>query len=106
MGILFSLVAINTKAQSIQPEVLSTSGGRYVFGQISSFRSDQYMLDTQTGRLWEAVTSTNGAVSLQEVPYVSTAGVYSVMPKTPQEEEQELVNAVQAAKNGQQSSKP
>jgi len=31
---------------------LSAAGGRYVFGQISESRRDQYMLDTQTGRLW------------------------------------------------------
>jgi hypothetical protein len=38
--------------------VLSSQGGRYVFGQISPARRDQYMLDTQTGRLWQIVTST------------------------------------------------
>lgn|SRR5487761_1938432 len=31
---------------------LSAPGGRYVFGQINQMARDQYMLDTQTGRLW------------------------------------------------------
>lgn len=34
-------------------KILSSSLGRYVFGQVSPFRADQFMLDTQTGRLWE-----------------------------------------------------
>lgn len=38
------------------PGVLSTPGGRYVFGQISEGRIDQYLLDTQTGRLWTFIT--------------------------------------------------
>lgn len=35
--------------------VLSAEGGRYVFGQISDARRDQFMLDTATGRLWRVV---------------------------------------------------
>lgn len=38
---------------------LSTPNGRFVLGQISDFRSDQYLLDTQTGRLWQAVEMTD-----------------------------------------------
>lgn len=34
-------------------KVLSQPGGRFAFGQISSARVDQYMLDTATGRLWQ-----------------------------------------------------
>jgi len=33
--------------------VLAAPGGRYVFGQISDWRRDQYLLDTQSGRLWK-----------------------------------------------------
>lgn len=32
---------------------LSAEGGRYVFGQVSKNRTDQFVLDTQTGRLWQ-----------------------------------------------------
>jgi hypothetical protein len=37
--------------------------------------------------------------SLEEVPYTSASGTLSLIPKTPQEEQQELINAVQAAKS-------
>jgi hypothetical protein len=52
-----TLCAATASAQAQAPSaghvnVLSATGGRYVFGQISDSRRDQYMLDTQTGRLW------------------------------------------------------
>jgi hypothetical protein len=52
-----TLCAATASAQAQAPSaghvnVLSATGGRYVFGQISESRRDQYMLDTQTGRLW------------------------------------------------------
>ena len=52
-----TLCAVAASAQAQAPSaghvnVLSATGGRYVFGQISESRRDQYMLDTQTGRLW------------------------------------------------------
>jgi hypothetical protein len=54
------------------PNVASPNG-RYVFGQVSDFRRDQYMLDTQTGRLWVVVTrkdsSGNDSQLLQPLPY-------------------------------------
>lgn len=58
------------------PKVLHADGGRYVFGQISDFRADQFMLDTKTGRLWQLVIRTNDkgetvATMLQVVPYTS-----------------------------------
>ena len=30
--------------------------GRYVIGQVSDIRADQYLLDTKTGRVWQLVT--------------------------------------------------
>ena len=38
-----------------QNKVLASPNGRYVFGQISDFRADQFLLDTKTGRLWQIV---------------------------------------------------
>ena len=35
---------------------LGTNGGRYVFGQINGLARHIYMLDTQTGRLWELIS--------------------------------------------------
>lgn len=45
-----------TAQTSNRPAVLATPGGRYVFGQVSEFKSDQYLLDTQTGRMWKFIT--------------------------------------------------
>ena len=49
------LAADPDKGSSSQNKILqSTSPNqRYVFGQVSEYRRDQYMLDTQTGRLWK-----------------------------------------------------
>lgn len=64
-----------------QNKILGSSNGRYVFGQISSKRQDQYMLDTQTGRLWQIVQSKDESISLQIVPYGHIDGSVSVVPE-------------------------
>jgi hypothetical protein len=53
--------------------VLGSANGRYVFGQISDFRADKYMLDTQTGRLWtiETTDTNESGEQLFPVPYDS-----------------------------------
>jgi len=58
MGVGIMLLAVCASAAAQSPAgtpgtVLSAPGGRYVFGQVSSGRIDQYMLDTQTGRIWQ-----------------------------------------------------
>ena len=72
--------------QNIQPAVLAAPGGRFVFGQISSFRSDQYMLDTQTGRLWQVVVDTNQVQTLQPVLYRAIDGTRTLVPESAEEE--------------------
>ena len=64
-----------------QNKVLGTSNGRFVFGQISSMRRDQYMLDTQSGRLWQIVQSKDKSLILQIVPYNHVDGSVSVVPE-------------------------
>lgn len=91
---LFSLVITKAPAQNFQPAVLSTPGGRYVLGQISEARADQYLLDTQTGRLWEIVVDTNNANSLQEVPYKALDGTLTLVPQNPQDEVQSSARAL------------
>lgn len=34
---------------------LSAPGGRFVLGQISKFRRDQFLLDTKTGHVWNLI---------------------------------------------------
>ena len=36
-------------------EFLASPKGRYVVGQVGDSRSDQYLLDTHTGRLWQLI---------------------------------------------------
>ncbi len=72
---------------------LSAPGGRYVFGQISALRRDQYMLDTQTGRLWQFVCVEKDATDqttclengLEPVPFLNSKGDYhgSIPPVPP-----------------------
>ena len=80
------------KVSPPQQKVLSSPNGRYVFGQISDFRRDQYMLDTQTGRLWQIVLRKaknpdgsdapgDGFQVLDVVPYTDIDGKLNVAPK-------------------------
>lgn len=63
-----------------QPAVLGGEG-RYVFGQINEYNADQYMLDTQTGRLWRLVDTVEGGASvLEAVPYLLPAGGTQATP--------------------------
>lgn len=55
---IFALCMISASAfaqSTNRPAVLSSGNGRFVFGQISEMARHQYMLDTQTGRLWQIV---------------------------------------------------
>jgi len=56
------------KVQPPANKTLSAENGRFVFGQISEFRRDQYMLDTKTGRLWvKSVANIGEGEKKQEV---------------------------------------
>ncbi len=71
-------------SQKPQPEpeicVLSTSGGRYVFGQVSDSGNDKFMLDTRTGRLWKISEKGTVGQYLKEIPYLIKKGKYSPLP--------------------------
>lgn len=67
--IIFALVSCSAgvafaqeagKARPTPPKTLSLDSGRFVFGQLSELRRDQYMLDTKTGRLWQKVIAKVG----------------------------------------------
>jgi hypothetical protein len=81
--VLAALVAFPAMAQekaaaptTVAPKVLQTEGGRFVFGQVSDWRADQFMLDTKTGRLWQVVMRTDDkgeqiGRGLQAIPYIN-----------------------------------
>jgi hypothetical protein len=54
--------------------VLCSGIGRYVFGQISDSNKDQYMLDTETGRLWRIGESSDLGTHLRAIPYKDEQG--------------------------------
>ncbi len=64
-----------------QNKILASENGRYVFGQISSFRSDQYLLDTANGRLWQLVEDKNKNKLMQPVPIVQLFGEEAYLPE-------------------------
>jgi hypothetical protein len=68
-------------AQESQHAVLSSTQGRFVFGQISDSGNDQFMLDTATGRLWRLTKRTDIGVCLSSVPYRSAEGECSAFPE-------------------------
>jgi hypothetical protein len=88
--------AYSQTADQHAPKVLSSSLGRYVFGQVSDFRRDRFMLDTQTGRLWVVnciplpgsstplsglgPTCENGMQVLEPVPYGHGVNGFSSIP--------------------------
>lgn len=79
------ILATNVMAEPVevippQNKTLGTASGRFVFGQISSMRRDQYMLDTQTGRLWTIVVDEKEHTKLQPVPYVQIMGDEAYAP--------------------------
>ena len=60
--------------------ILSTSQGRFAFGQVSESREDKFMLDTVTGRLWRLTKRTDVGLCLTVIPYYSEDGKCSSLP--------------------------
>ena len=74
-------------------EVLSSQNGRFVFGQISGSSKDQFMLDTQTGRVWRIAESGEVGQFLRAVPYKTADGEYSPVPEGPVKQELKVTKA-------------
>lgn len=86
----------------IPPEnkTLSSGNNRFVYGQISQNKIDQYMLDTHTGRLWRIVRAEDDLgeldVKLQPVRYIAALGHDLYTPEP--ESEMEAYHRMKAAK--------
>lgn len=91
---LFALFVAEANAAEpvkVQPPAnksLSAENGRFVFGQISEYRRDQYMLDTKTGRLWRTVVISIGegenkqeVTLLEPILYQNSDGKWLPEPK-------------------------
>lgn len=66
--------------QKQKTDILGTTGGRYLFGQLSDSSKDQFMLDSLTGRLWRICESGEVGPYLNPVPYRGKDGKYSNQP--------------------------
>ena len=83
-----SAIAEPVEVKPPQTKVLGTSTGRYVFGQISDFRSDQFLLDTATGRLWQLVIDDKQNKKMQPVPIIQLLGEEANVPEPLERDEQ------------------
>jgi hypothetical protein len=71
------------QASTNRPQALG-GGGRFVFGQINEFSADQYLLDTQTGRVWRLVDTADGTASVFEpIRFQLPDGSSQSMPPQP-----------------------
>ena len=78
--------ASQTPSSQVHP-ALAAAGGRFVFGQVSDFQRDKYLLDTQTGRMWTIVCigpESNGQCprGLQPLLFVDLKGETTSVPPT------------------------
>lgn len=56
VGAVALAMALTAQAEDSMPSgVLAAPGGRYVFGQVNQFAKYQFLLDTQTGRMWSVI---------------------------------------------------
>ena len=67
--------------QNIEPKILFSGNGRFVFGQISESNKDKFMLDTFSGRLWHIAESGEVGIYLRPVPYRVGEGKYDPLPE-------------------------
>lgn len=84
----FALAQESAKPSLATQKMLSSENGRFVFGQISEYRRDQYVLDTKTGRLWQKVVAKVGKPGeetevdvLQPIYYETKDGTWVTEPK-------------------------
>lgn len=91
--VFFIMLSIAAFSQDSVVGVLSSQGGRYVFGQISRMREDQFMLDTQTGQLWQMMlVGTNKAIRLCPVYYDVWGEDYVKSPSEIQTAQKNILN--------------
>ncbi len=67
--------------QKPQKQILSSPGGKFVFGQPSDSNKDLYMLDTTTGRLWKISERGDIGIFLENIPYCNSEGKCSSTPE-------------------------
>lgn len=62
---VFTPVYFDDGSKNPDPVGVKNINGRYKLGQISTYRRDQFLLDTLTGRVWRIVKSKNDSIVFQ-----------------------------------------
>lgn len=57
---MFGILLLPICCYAEQPTTIND--GRYVMYQHPTFRGDQFLLDTKTGKIWQMVKATDGSV--------------------------------------------
>lgn len=70
--------APQTPAPQVQPPAALT---RFQLIMLGEFRADQYLLDTESGRMWQIVKATTGGMVLQPVPFIHLNGESYELPE-------------------------
>jgi hypothetical protein len=83
--------------------IMGVSGGRYVYGQLGDNFAINFMLDTQTGRLWRSQIDKERGLVLVPVTYTLADGSASLTPIDADKELAALQRAREAAKSSQQA---
>lgn len=81
ISVLISSLAFADEPVKVKPPAnksLTAENGRYVYGQISELRRDQYMLDTKTGRLWNLNVIVKGIGEDRKESYVLSPILYQL----------------------------
>jgi hypothetical protein len=77
-NLLLLLVSVLSSSETqTNITVQEPESGRYVFKQFGQFRSDVFMIDTKTGRLWRLVLAGETGKqydALQAIPYITNSG--------------------------------
>jgi hypothetical protein len=92
-----------SNAADVAKAPLAAPGGRFVLGQISDARADEYLLDTQTGKVWRIVLNGSSTV-LQPIQFVDSQGRISGVLPSDQVKEPSIANIYAAYRDGKMSS--
>jgi hypothetical protein len=78
--LLLLIASASSQEAKSTGRILSSTAGRYVLGQISENAKDQFLFDTQTGRLWRLTVTDDSMKVLKEVPFVDINESFTPSP--------------------------
>jgi hypothetical protein len=90
-ALLFFTIAYSQDGKASGGKILGSSTGRYVLGQINDNSKEQYILDTQTGRLWRLAATEDSIKVLREIPFVDINDQLAPSPNSVEEAKQKYL---------------